>query len=487
MPKTILVIGAGLGGLAAAIRLARAGHAVEVWEKNGEPGGKLKELRVDNFRWDTGPSLLTMPYVLRDLFASAGERMEDHLELVRLDSACRYFWTDGTVIDEDASFWSQPDVARFLAYARGIYELSGEAYLNHPPGDFWRAFSWRNLGKLRHLGKVATTRTLAAEVERRISDPRLRQIFLRFATYNGSSPYLTPATFNIIPYVESEFGAWYVRGGMAKIAEALAALAQRNGVTFRFDTTATAWNGTEATAQNGTRSRTNFLVCNADVLSAGSRRTPGGGAPGFLSDIFSAKDQQKLIAPPLSNSGFILFLGIRGHNPRLSHHNVFFSDHYPREFAEIHGEKISPSEPTIYISISSRTDPDHAPEGHDNYFVLVNAPARDPKQPWTQTEAHSYRDLVLKRLERFGFDDLPSRIVAERIFTPSDFATRDLAHHGALYGWASHSIRASLFRPPLRASKNVFFTGGTTHPGGGIPLVLLSGKMVADLIQREAA
>ena len=502
MPKKILVIGAGLGGLAAAIRLARAGHAVEVWEKNAEPGGKLGDLRVDNFRWGTGPSLLTMPHVLRDLFASAGERMEDHLELVRLDSACRYFWTDGTVIDEDASFWSQPEVARFLEYARGIYELSGEAYLNPPPGDFWRAFSLRNLGKLRHLGKVATTRTLAAEVERRISDPHLRQIFLRFATYNGSSPYLTPATFNIIPYVEAEFGAWYVRGGMAKIADALAALAQRNGVAFCFNTTATGWNGTEATAQDGFLSRADFLVCNADALSAaGSSRTPGGGSPGFLSGLFSLEQQRKLLRPNLSTSGFILFLGVRGCDPRLGHHNIFFSDHYPREFAEIHGGKISPGEPTIYISVSARTDPDHAPEGHDNYFILVNAPARDPKQPWTKAEAQGYRDLVLKRLERFGIEGLSSpstaagdgggypRIAAERIFTPSDFAARDLAHHGALYGWASHSIRASLFRPPLRApgTRNVFFAGGTTHPGGGIPLVLLSGKMAADLIQREIA
>jgi phytoene desaturase len=499
MIKKILVIGAGLGGLAAAIRLARAGHAVEVWEKNGAPGGKLGELRIDGFRWDTGPSLLTMPHVLRDLFAAAGERMEDHLELVRLESACRYFWTDGTVIDEDASFWSQPEVAKFLEYARGIYELSGEAYLNHPPGEFWRAFSLRNLSKLRHLGKVATTRTLAAEVERRISDPHVRQIFLRFATYNGSSPYLTPATFNIIPYVEAEFGAWYVQDGMAKIAEALAALAERAGVVFRYNTTVTSAHpsgrGWEATAHDGHRLHADLIVCNSDVQTALSS---------FLSDLYMAQagkiaQARGRIPPSLSSSGFILFLGVKGRDSRLGHHNIFFSDDYPNEFAEIHGKKISPTEPTIYISVSSRTDPDHAPEGHDNYFILVNAPARDPKQPWTKAEAQGYRDLVLKRLERFGFDGLSSpstaagasggypRIVAERLFTPGDFAARDLAHHGALYGWASHSVRASLFRPPLRASRNVFFAGGTTHPGGGIPLVLLSGKMAADLIQREAA
>ena len=480
MPSKILVIGAGLGGLAASIRLARAGNEVEVWEKNDAAGGKLKEIARDGFRWDTGPSLLTMPHVLRELFAAGGERMEDHLELVRLESACRYFWTDGSVIDEDAAFWSQPDVARFLEYARGIYELSGEAYLHHPPSEFWRAFTPGNLGKLRHLGKVATARTLAMEVERRITDPHLRQIFLRFATYNGSSPYLTPATFNIIPYVEAEFGAWYVRGGMVRIASELAALAQRCGVTFRFNTTAVGWDGKTANAHDGTKAQADFLICNEDVLSA---------CTGFLAATTSSARQRALLQPSLSTSGFILFLGVRECDSRLGHHNIFFSDDYAREFTEIHTDKISPSEPTVYISVSSRTDPDHAPEGHDNYFVLINAPTRDPKQAWTESEARAYRDVVIKRLARFGFSDLTERIVSERLFTPSDFARRDLAHHGALYGWASHSLRTSLFRPPLRApgTRNVFFTGGTTHPGGGIPLVLLSGKMVADMIERERA
>lgn len=477
--KKILVIGAGLGGLATAIRLARAGHAVEVWEKNAEAGGKVKQLRVDGFSWDMGPSLLTMPHVLRQLFIKAGERLEDHLDLVRLDSACRYFWTDGTVIDENAAFWSRPQVARFLAYAQDIYDLSGEAYLNRPPSDFWRAFTPRNWPKLRHLGKIATTRTMAKEIERRISSPHLRQIFLRFATYNGSSPYFAPATFNIIPYVEAEFGAWYVRGGMVRIAQELTALAQRCGVTFRYQTTAAAWDGRGVTAQDDSYARADFLVCNGDALSA---RT------GFLSGISGPHEREKILDNPLSTSGFILFLGIRGRDDRLGHHNIFFSDDYPKEFFEIHSEKISPTEPTIYISISARTDSGHAPGDHDNYFILVNAPARDPDQSWTEAEAKGYRDLVLKRLERFGFENLRERIVAERIFTPGDFATRDLAHHGALYGWASHSIRTSLFRPPLRAAgtRNVFFVGGTTHPGGGIPLVLLSGKMVAELIQREA-
>ena len=475
--KRILVIGAGLGGLAAAIRLARAGHAVEVWERNDAPGGKLQELRRDGFSWGTGPSILTMPDVLRELFAAAGERIEDHLTLVRLDSCCRYFWTDGTAIDEDAAFWRQPEVARFLDYARGIYELSGEAYLNRPPSEFWRAFTPDNWPKLRHLGKVATTRTMAREVERRINDPHLHQIFLRFATYNGSSPYRTPATFNIIPFVEAEFGGWYVQGGLPAISRALAALAGKLGVTFHFNRTCVAWRDGTARADTDATTRADLLVCNGDVLTARSS---------FLPETPHAVE--KLLAPPLSTSGFILFLGLRGRDARLDHHNIFFSDDYPREFAEIHERRIAPNEPTIYISISARHDPGHAPIDHDNYFVLVNVPARDPQQPWTDSEKWAYRDRILARLAAFGID-LTGRIESEQIFTPTDFARRDLAHHGALYGWASHSVGTSLFRPPLRAPerRDVYFVGGTTHPGGGIPLVLLSGKMVAEMIERENA
>ena len=237
------------------------------------------------------------------------------------------------MIDEDAAFWRRPEVARFLDYARGIYELSGEAYLNRPPSEFWRAFSPGNLGKLRHLGKVATTRTLAQEVERRITDPHLRQIFLRFATYNGSSPYRTPATFNIIPFVEAEFGGWYVRGGLPEISRALARLAEKLGVVFSLRARRPcAWREGEATAQrrpHGARRRPDLQRRCADrahQLSARARRAR----------------KSSLLAPPLSTSGFILFLGVRGRDARLDHHNIFFSDDYPREFAEIHEQHGAP-------------------------------------------------------------------------------------------------------------------------------------------------
>ncbi len=471
-PKKILIAGAGLGGLAAAIRLARAGCEVEVWEKNEEPGGKLRELRRDGFAWGTGPSLLTMPHVLEELFADAGAALPDHLELVRLESGCRYFWTDGTVIDEDDRFWQRPEVADFLRYAGGIYELAGEAFLHHPPSDLWRSFAPAHWPKLRHLPKVATTRTLAREVERRLRDPHVRQIFLRFATYNGSSPFRTPATFNIIPYVEAHFGAWYVRGGLPKIATSLGELAANLGVKFRCQTTLVQWKENQALAQNGHTAKFDALICNGDVLTA---RTT------FLAGTDVAP--QELLRHDLSTSGFILFLGVKGRDPRLAHHNIFFSDDYPKEFADLHERKISPGEPTIYISISARNDPSHAPEGHDNYFVLVNTPARS--KPWTDEEIRRFRDVIIQRLAHFGLDALPDRIVSETAFTSTDFAGRDLAYQGALYGWASHSLRTSLLRPAMKGPEGVYFVGGTTHPGGGIPLVLLSGKMVAEKILGE--
>jgi phytoene desaturase len=477
-PKKIVVVGAGLGGLAAAICLAKAGHQVEVWEKNASAGGKLQELALEGYRWDTGPSLMTMPHVLRDLFARAGARLEDHVELDRLDCTCRYVWPDGTVIDEDEAFWSQPEVRRFLDYARGIYELSGEAYLHHPPAEFWRAFTWKNLPKLRHLAKVATFQTLARKVEKFFPDPHRRQLFQRFATYNGSSPFLTPATFNIIPYVEAHFGGWYVKGGMVRVAQALGNLAESLGVIFRFQTEAISWREGTLSARDGRTERPDYLICNGDAIQSGMT---------WLKDAVPGALRKRLPESDASCSGYILFLGIKHRHERLRHHNIFFSEDYRKEFEDIFEKKRLPEDPTVYVAVTARSDPGHAPEGRDNYFVLVNAPAVESGGLAKETYA-AYRDVVVRKLERCGLKGLSGQIEVERMFTPDDFAMRDLAWKGSLYGWASHSIRASLLRPPLRSRRDrrVFFAGGTTHPGGGIPLVLLSGKMAAEQILREA-
>jgi phytoene desaturase len=476
--KKVLIVGGGLGGLAAAIRLRVAGCAVELWEKNPSLGGKLQERREGGFRWDTGPSLVTMPHLLEELFATAGVSLDSYLKLTRLPNACRYFWPDRTVIDEDEPFWHRPDVARFLTYARGIYELSGEAYLHHPPEEFWRAFTLASLPKLRHLPKVATFESLASRVNHYFEDPHLRQLFYRFATYNGSSPYLTPATFNIIPYVEQHFGAWYPQGGLARIAEAMIKLAGELGVILTPGVTAVDYHQGEVLASDGRKSRPDFLICNQDVLAA---------AQTWLAGTYSLRQRQKLLAAPLSCSGFVLFLGVTRQYPQLSHHNIFFTQDYPEEFTDIFSRARLPRDPTIYIAVTSRSDPDHAPVGQDNFFVLVNSPALPPGT-LSPEEVERYSQTIIERLEQQGLEGLSQNITIRHAFTCQDFATRDLSHHGSLYGWASHSVKSALFRPPISHPnlKNLYFVGGTTHPGGGIPLVLLSGKMVAEKILRTA-
>ncbi len=474
-----------MGGLAAALRLAKAGARVTIFERNERPGGKLNWLERDGFSWDMGPSLLTMPYVFEELFRDLGRDLRDYLDLVPLKSTCRYRWTDGTQIDEDAGFWQRPDVARFLRYARGLYDLSADAFLHHPLEEWWRQLKPSFLPKLRHLPKIASFATMDEVVRRAFpADPHLRQLFNRFATYNGSSPYITPAAFNIIPFVQAHFGGWYVRGGLHSIALALTRLAGELGVELRFQTEVTGaqevgngW-GIEV---GGLTEGFDAIVCNQDVLSATPRFLPPS-----VNEAFQRTRIQRM---DLSISGFVLYLGVTREHPQLDHHNIFFSDDYPREFQQMFVDRVPADEPTIYVCVHSKSDPARAPAGGENWFVLVNAPALDDSRPldWAAL-APAYAERILDRLERrFGFTGLREHIAVQETFTPADFRSRYLAHGGSLYGFASHGVLSAFRRPGLEAAgvRNFYFTGGSTHPGGGLPLVALSGKMVADRIIRK--
>lgn len=476
----IAVVGGGLGGLACALRLAVAGARVSLFEKNSTPGGKLAEHREGPFRWDMGPSLLTLPHLVDELFAHAGIERASRLELTRVDPTCRYFWSDGTVIDEDGDFFARPDVTRFMQYARGIYEISGEAFLEHPPEEFWRPFLRPSaLPKLRHLPKICTFATMQQKVDRYFGDPHLRQLFGRYATYNGSSPWRTPASFNVIPFVEAEFGAWYVRGGMARLAQEVARLASEKGVEIQTSSPVERLDSQGLHFPDGCVQRGfDAIILNTDVIRS-------------YRDWIRLPDWEgqarMLQRHPLSTSGLVMLLGTRRRYSTLSHHNILFSDDYPGEFRELFDEpRRLPTDPTLYISATSRSDPADASHGGENLFVLLNAPADTDAIDWDSRREEISRWL-LEEMERRGLDGLSSDVQCQHLFTPADFARRDGSIHGALYGWASHGILDSLFRPPLRSplADNVYFVGGTTHPGGGIPLVLLSARMVADKVIRQ--
>lgn len=472
--KKIAVIGGGLGGLSAACRLQRLGAQVTLFEKNSVLGGKAAEWRHEGYRWDMGPSLLTMPEILRELFEFCGERLEDYLTLQRIAPVCRYFWQDGSQLDEDKAFFSRPDVKRFLDYAGGIYSLSGKAFLQYPPEKFWKAFSWRNLPALRHLPKIATFSSMQTPIDRFFKDPHLRQLFGRFATYNGSSPWKAPAAFNVIPYMEAALGAWYVEGGMARLPEALGKIAQKLGVEICLNAEVSQLDEAGLLLESGSRQKFDFYVVNADVIEAHRR---------WIRFRDWEKQEAKMVRRERSLSGLVVMLGVNKRFEKLSHHNIFFSKDYRNEFEDIFQRRRLPEDPTIYVSITSHTNEQDAPPGCDNYFILINSPAEVEAINW-ESRRESLGPWIIQQLEARGLPGLGEAVKAWRVWTPLDFAKRDASCHGALYGWASHTIKTALLRPPLRSplNRSTYFVGGTTHPGGGVPLVLLSARMVEEKI-----
>lgn len=482
----IAVVGGGIGGLSSAALLASAGCSVVLFEKNAEPGGKLGWEEEGGYAWDTGPSLLTMPYVLEEVWEACGARLGEDLELVRLPLTCRYRWRDGTVVDEDENFWKRREMARFLRYAKGLYDLSAEAFLHNRFEDSWRLLLQPGaLARLRHLPKIASTRTLAEKVDCLVFEPHLRQILYRFATYNGSSPYRAPAAFNIIPYVQQHFGGWYVKGGLVEIPRAVAGLAARAGAEIRTG------KRVEAIRREGERyllemeggagqaEAFDVVVSNQDVLSA-SR-----GWFGQLLEEQGESAEHPREGSDISLSGFVLLLGMKRAFPELEHHNIFFSEDYRHEFDQLFGEGEPADDPTIYIAITSKEDASHAPPGGENWFVLVNVPATDvgalgEGSTWSERAA-AYGDRVIEKISEHLGCDITGDIAVRRTITPEEFSERHLSFGGSLYGYASHGVTSSFRRPAMEhpALPGLYFVGGTTHPGGGIPLAMLGARIAS--------
>jgi phytoene desaturase len=478
--KNIIIIGAGLGGLAAACRLAKAGFSVTVLEKNAAVGGKVNLVEAGGYKFDTGASLLTMRHVLEDLFEFCGKLAEDYLEIVPLEPICRYFWSDGTRFDASQNTEkTEREIARleprdvegfrkYLADSKRKYEIAERTFLAKSLNDLPQLLRREYLPDLL---KISTLKTLAKHNAAYFKAPKLRQLFNRFATYNGSSPFETPATFALIPFVEFGLGAWYVRGGMYEIPRALERLATELGVRIL-----TSSEVEKIVVENkkavgvrvgGATVNADFVVSNADAVETYRNLLP----------------VRKFQNREPSCSGFVLLLGARRKFDLLAHHNIFFSDDYKAEFDAIFKRKIPAPAPTIYVCATSRTDKSQAPESHENLFVLVNAPYRSARVDW-EKEKQSYRDLIIEKLETSGLEGLAASINFEQIITPADFETKYRANRGSIYGISSNGIFSAFLRVPNRSREigNLYFVGGATHPGGGIPLVLLSGKMAADMI-----
>ncbi len=492
--KKIIIIGAGLGGLSAACRLAKSGFEVTVLEKNERVGGKVNFVENDGYKFDTGASLLTMKHVFEELFEFCGKSIEDYLDIKPLEPICRYFWSDRTVFDasqsvektlEEIEKLEPNDVKGFqqyLADSKQKYEIAERTFLAKSLNELPQLLKPKYLPDLL---KISTLKTLNKHNKQYFKSEKLQQLFNRFATYNGSSPYKTPATFALIPYVEFGLGAWYVKGGIYQISKALEKLANELGVKFRVETEVEEIIIENKTAKgirlkNGEILTSEIVITNADAIETyrnlidkNKRR------------IYTNKKLEK-IEP--SCSGFVLLLGTNKNFDQLAHHNIFFSNDYKAEFEAIFETKTPAKNPTIYICATSRTDATQAPENCENLFILINAPYTSSATNW-EKEKKNYRNLIIKKLEEFGLEGLENSIEFEQIITPEDFEKKYRANRGSIYGVSSNGIFSAFMRVPNMAKdiKNLYFVGGTTHPGGGMPLVLLSGKMACELIlQKES-
>jgi phytoene desaturase len=479
--RRVGVIGAGLGGLAAAVQLAHAGCAVTVFEKNERPGGKLNLVEDAGFTWDTGPSRLTMPQALEDLWQSVGRRLEDDLTLIPLHPAVRYRWRDGTVIDEDAEFWNRPQAAHYLAHAAKVQEFIGESFLKNPVAQWWRMPGFRHVSKLRHLPKVLTCKTMDGIARKHLADPHLVQIFNRYAACIGSSPYLAPGYCSLIPYLHAKQGSWYVKGGLHRIVLALEKLAREFGVEIRLNSEITGLHtqpGRYQLAIEGVWEKFDGVICNMDALHAYEHLLPRTAGEQFR--------RKHLGRDPLSSSAFLLFLGVKKKYDGLAHHNVFFPDDARREFHQLFTERQAAENPAISLTVSSRTDSTLAPEGCDNWLVNVSAPALQSRSSWKNMGEH-YGDRIILELEQIGFPGLRNEIATRHCFTPSNFRSRYRAYAGSLCGFATHGRLSPWVRPrpQLEHWKGFSFAGSSVHYGGGIPVVLASAGIAAQQLLRD--
>lgn len=532
--KRIIVIGAGIGGLSAAIRLAAQGHRVSVFERQPTVGGKLNQVVMDGFSFDTGPSLITMPHVLQNLFQAAGRRMEDYIDLVPLDITCRYFYRDGLILNAwcdhtrlGAEFSGLNDhdgeaLYRFLAYTSRLYQAAADPFLYHSLGsplDVLRSFvryvfkghdtsvdgmtvqaqdykallslnshtvNASRISRLRAVLSALSPATLDQCIRGFFKDEHLHQLFDRYATYNGSSPYQVAAVYSIIPYVELAEGGWYLRGGIYTLASALERLARELGVSIETSSNVRRILVEHGAAQgvvldDGQVVRSDVVIANSDVVTTHRE---------LLSPVVrNERLMHRLEHVEPSCSGFVLLLGVNKQYPQLAHHNIFFSDNYRAEFDDLFVKRIPLQNPTIYVCVTTRTDPSQAPEGHENLFVLVNAPYLTADSNW-ECEAQVYRNHILDLLASYfqiDLKDVRDHIVCEAIITPEDFKRKYGANRGSIYGLSSNQRMAPFTRPGNRSKeiRNLYFVGGSTHPGGGVPLVMLSGKIVAELVQEQ--
>ena len=489
--KNVAVIGGGLGGMSAAISLQAAGYQVEVFEKNSHLGGKLNLLEQDGFTFDLGPSIFTLPAIFEDLFKRAGEKMEDYVQLDAVTPHWRNIFEDGLTLDlfqeqdrmreelrklpgDAEKHWQQ--LQDFLSYARQQYSILDSGYLQEGLDGLWEFLRHYGLGK---VGKEIDYKPSMAEaIAQRLEDPALRSIFEYFIKYVGSSALAAPGYMNMMPIIQFDYGLWYVRGGMYCLGEGLARLMEKLGVKVHLETDVQAITHqgktvTGLTLTDGRNLEFDLVVSNMEVVPTYQKLL--GESDRFLRKLDKFKP---------ACSGLVIHLGTDRIYDKLAHHNFIYSDNQHKHFQTVFEKGQLPEDPTLYVVAPTRTDASKAPAGCDNIKILPHIPPLDEGSHITPEDYLALRERVLDKMERTCCPDLRKHTVTEDFLTPLDIERLYRSNKGSIYGVVSDWKLNHGFKAPKTSSKykNLYFCGGSINPGGGMPMVVLSGQKVADRI-----
>ena len=488
---SVAVIGSGIAGLSAAIRLSLQGRKVVVFEQNTYTGGKITAFEKQGFRFDMGPSLFTMPQLVEELFELAGKTPKDYFQYHTHDEVCRYFWLDGKCltlypsvdrnVEAITTVFGKESGRRVRKYfddARKKFELTAPFFLESSLHKAKTFLSPRVLKVVSEIPRLGLFSTLDDQNKRYFKEPKLVQLFNRYATYNGSSPYQTPGIMQMISHLEHGMGTHFPVGGMHAISQSLTKLAQELGVQFELSSMVehilVEENKVQGVMVNGTERMFDLVVCNSDIKHAYHELLPK-----------QVRRPKKTLAQEPSSSALIFYWGIGQTFPEMDLHNIIFSEDYKEEFDRICSNGPFWEDPTIYIHISNRLEVDDAPKGKDSWFVMVNVPY-DQGQDWEDIVLKVRRKLIERISSTLG-KDIASLIETEEILTPTQIQQRTSSVGGALYGTSSNERMAAFLRHSNKSSsvKGLYFCGGSAHPGGGVPLCILSGKIAAEWIKED--
>jgi phytoene desaturase len=498
--KKVVIVGAGIGGLALAARLTKSGYSVEVFEKNKRAGGRVAQKKVKGYTIDLGPTFLLMPRELEELFEYCGERFSSHVPIQSLSPLYRLHYSDKTFLDVHSTL---PEMRQsflrfdpengnrhfqgfldFLAYENEKFSIVYDRFITKPAHSLWKLVFSTDFPKLFQLDGFISMWELAGEF---FSTDKLKLAFSFQSMYVGESPLETPGTYGIIPFVELTQGVWYPKEGIQSLVEAIEKLAKKNGAKFHYGKKVE-----EIVIENGAATgirigkgkiiSADIVVSNLDLPATYHRLIPP--------EKRRKYSNQKLNALRYGCSAFMMYVGVKKDYAQLTHHNVFFTKNYLQNFNEIFKTMELSQKPSLYVNVPSKTNPKLAPKGKHLLYVLVPVPSnaqKDGKKVDWKEYKDEYSRTILDTLEQNGLTDLKKNIEMMELFTPDDWESLAGMHLGSTFGLSPIFLQSSVFRPHQQSEefKNLYFVGASTHPGSGMPLVLIGARTCEKLIQDD--